>query len=42
MKELLQATQYTISREANFPITDNALTCRWCNYQKLCRKFLPA
>ncbi len=42
MKELLQEPEENLAREEDFPFTDNELTCRWCNYQKLCRKFLPA
>lgn len=40
MKELLADPKKNIAREDDFPFTDNELTCEWCNFKKLCKKFL--
>lgn len=42
MKALLVDPARNIAIEDDFPFTDNELTCKWCNFRKRCRKFVPA
>jgi CRISPR/Cas system-associated exonuclease Cas4 (RecB family) len=40
MKRLLADPAKNVAREEDFPFTDNEQTCRYCNFKKVCPKFL--
>jgi hypothetical protein len=39
MKQLLYNPALNQAREEDFPFTDNDLSCTWCQFKALCRKF---
>lgn len=39
MKQLLTDRALNQASEEDFPFTDNELSCTWCRFKKLCRKF---
>lgn len=39
MKRVLKDEAKNIAEEKNFPFTENEMTCRYCNFKKVCAKY---
>ncbi|QQR81801.1 MAG: PD-(D/E)XK nuclease family protein [Deltaproteobacteria bacterium] len=39
MKRVLKDEAKNIAEESNFPFTENEMTCRYCNFKKVCAKW---
>ncbi len=40
MKKALADPARNVAREEDFPFTENEQTCRWCNFKKVCAKWV--